>query len=510
MKVGIVGAGHNALVLAGYLAKEGFQVEVFERSKQVGGLCVTEELFPGYKVSTVASFFGMLRRRVIEDLELESFGFQPYLTDPAEIVLLSGGDYIFTPRDGSGSKYSIDGLEKEELDGWNKFWSEIGKGASVLSPFYFKPESTNEELLEELRKNNLNRLADAIFSDSLMNYMENFFTNEKLKSAASTCTPGYASLPGTVFGCLHHGTAETCGVEGAWGLVKGGMGAITEAMKLSCEEKGVKVFTDKEVKSILVSDGEAKGLEFIDGDKRDFDVVVSGADYKVTFGKLLKGQKEIDSLPDLYSSIPSPVSAGKIHFTLKSLPAFPTLEKLGHNYAGIIVSAPAVESIVADSKTVPLGDMPKNLMMTLSIPSVTDDTIAPSGKHLLNVDVHQLPTQLNGQPWDEKGKKALLEKTLNELEKLAPSIKDCIEDSYVVTPQEFKTDYGADSMCCWQLPMTEYPFEKRNINGLPAYQTPLKNLFMAGAGTFGGGNVTGVSGFNCAQEIIKIKEKVHS
>lgn len=510
MKVGIVGAGHNALVLAGYLALDGFQVEVFERSKQVGGLCVTEELFPGYKVSTVASFFGMLRRRVIEDLELERFGFQPYLTDPAEIVLLSDGDYIITPRDGSGSKYSIDGLEQEQLEGWNQFWSDIGKGASVLSRFYFKPESTNEQLHEELRKNKMDRLADAIFSDSLLNYMENFFSNEKLKAAASTCTPGYASLPGTVFGCLHHGTAETCGVEGAWGLVKGGMGAITQAMQRSCEEKGVIVFMEKEVKRITVLNGEARGLEFVDGEKRDFDVIVSGADYKVTFGKLLKGEKKIENLPDIFSSIPSTVSAGKIHFTLKKLPSFPALEKLGHNYAGIIVSAPPLDSIIADSNTVPLGKMPTNLMMTLSIPSVTDDTIAPAGMHLLNVDVHQLPTQLNGKPWNLEGKEALKEKTLEQLEKLAPDVRDCIVESYVVSPQEFKTDYGADSMCCWQLPMTEYPFEKRNINGLPAYHTPLKNLFVAGAGTYGGGNVTGVSGFNCAQEIIKIKEKVHS
>lgn len=509
MKAGVIGAGHNALVLASYLAKAGFTVEIFESSNRVGGLCVSEEIFKGFQVTSVASYYGMLRKEVIEDMELEKHGFEPYLTDPAEIVLLRDENYIFTPRDGSGSKYSISGLTDKELDGWNNFWGDIGKAAQLISPYYFKPQTTTTELEKVLRENKLDRIADSIFSGSLLDLAGKYFSNEKLKSAASTCTPGFASLAGTVYGCIHHGTAETLGVEGAWGLVKGGMGSITQAMRKSIEADGAKVELNHEVEKILLDGNRVYGLQFQNGEKKEFDLIVSTADHNITFGKLVTGGAE-DKVPTYFKTASSNVSAGKVHFALNSIPQFPILKRLGHNYSGIIVSAPSLEAIISDSKSVPAGKMPSELMMTLAIPSVTDNSIAPSGKHLLNVDVHYLPARLDGKNWTKEDNSRLLEQVISSLEKLSPSFRNCIEESFVVSPEVLRSRYNLESMCCWQLPMTEFAFDKRNLNNLPAYHTPFENLFLAGAGTYGGGNVTGVSGYNCAKTIVRVKEKVAS
>lgn len=512
MKVGIIGAGHNALVAGFYLKKAGFEVEIFEKASHVGGLCVSEELFAGYKVTSVASYYGMLRTQVIEDMELEKYGFESYLTDPAEIVLLSNGDYIYTPRDGSGSKYSIKDLSDSELEGWNLFWTDIGKAAKIISPLYFKTETKTEELETLLTENGLSKVAESLFKGSLLGLAEKYFSHEKLKSATSTCTPGFASLTGTAYGCIHHGTAETCGVEGAWGLVRGGMGAITTSMKESCLNAGVKINLGQGVAQILVENDKATGLELESGERKEFDLVISTADHNITFGKLLEkaGSKKVEAMPEIFKSPPSNVSAGKVHFTCNALPEFPTLKALGHNYSGIIVSAPPLSSIIKDSKTVPEGKLPEEFMMTMAIPSVTDDTVAPEGKHLLNVDIHYLPAKLNGKDWSKADEENLLELVIKSIEKLAPGFSNCIEDSFVVSPGVLKSRYNLESMCCWQLPMTTYAFDKRNIGDLPAYHTPVENLFVGGAGTFGGGNVTGVSGYNCAKTIARVKENVYS
>ncbi|MBI1267891.1 MAG: NAD(P)-binding protein [Cryomorphaceae bacterium] len=510
MNVGIIGAGHNGLVAASYLARDGFDVEVFERSDHVGGLCVSEELFEGFKVTSVASYYGMLRKEVVKDMELEKHGLEAYLTDPAEIVLFEDGNYIFTPRDGSGSKYSIDDLTDRDLSGWNNFWSDIGKTARLIAPYYFKPDSTTVQLEQLIRENNLPTIADSIFRGSLLELAGNYFSNEKLKSAVSTCTPGFASLVGTVYGCIHHGTAETSGVEGAWGLVRGGMGSISEAMRRSLEADGVKVKLNSEVTRILLDGDKAQALEFKNGIKKEYDYIISTADHNITFGKLIQESPALAKIPSIFKSSPSNVSAGKLHFSLKAIPEFPVLKKLGHNYSGIIVFAPSLKAILADSLSVQEGQLPSELMMTLAIPSVTDDTVAPPGKHILNVDVHCLPARINGGDWTEEDNRNLLEQVLLRLEKLAPSIRNCIEASFVVSPQVLRTRYNLESMCCWQLSMTEFPFDKRNINNLPAYHTPIENLFLAGAGTFGGGNVTGVSGYNCAKAIARLEEKVAS
>lgn len=500
LSIGIVGAGHNGLVCATYLAAAGHQVTVFEARKKTGGLCVTEEVFEGFRVSTVASYYGMLREEIAGDLKLADLGLQTYLSDPIEIVLLANGQYAYTPRAGGGSRYRIDGLTDADRSGWGRFWTDIQKAAAEIYPFYLRPAASCDRLQEVLRQAQLHNIADRLFDGCLLDLISGYLSNPALKAVASTCTPGFANQPGTIFGCMHHGTAKTNGQLGAWGFVKGGMGGITEAMTRAAAAAGVRFMLDCPIRQICIEDGTAGALETEKGRVIEFDCVISNADPWQTFGKLLQdapsGKEQFLMNERLEREKPT-VSAGKVHLALSRIPAFKVLDELQHNYQGVIVAAPSLDGILADSHAVPAGSMPRELMMTMSFPSAMDDTIAPPGKHLLTIDIHYLPAHANIQ------EAAILDKVLTDLEVHAFDIRDCVEDAYVVGPQRLQSDYRLSGASCWHLPMApKYLADKRNFCGTQGHGTAWQRLYLCGAGTFPAGNVTGAPGYNCAQQIL--------
>lgn len=503
MRVGIIGAGHNGLVCAFYLAKAGHDITVFERRSTVGGLCVTEELFPGFNVSTVASYFGMLRSEVADDMALESHGLESYLTDPIEIVMLPNNHFVFTPRDGSNARMEVGALTDKELIGWRSFWADLGKAAAVIYPLYFQPQTTQADVVELLHKAGLKTVAERIFDGSLLDLLRQYIDNPSLMAAAATCTPGFANKPGSVFGCIHHGTAKTKGELGAWGFVKGGMGAITQAMKRSCQAQSVKIVTDSSVAAVTFEGEKACGLKLENGQTEPFDLIVSNADPFTLFESLLPTEIVPQALSQQIKKHQPKVSAGKVHFALSKLPKFNLLESIGHNYKGVIVSAPSIEQVIADSDTVPQGKMPSGIMLTMGFPSTADETAAPKGKHLLTVDIHYLPNTLEGQPWTDANKHVIRDAVIARLQECDPDFEQCVIATHIVSPGDIETTFGLRYASCWHLPMTaEYTFEKRFFPGCKGYRTPYQNLYLCGASTYPGGNVNGANGHNCAQEIL--------
>jgi len=498
-RIAIVGAGHNGLVCANYLARAGLDVTVFEARSMVGGLCVTEELFEGFQVSSVASYYGMLRPEIVQALELQKFGLEPYLTNPAEVVLLGDGRYIFTPRD-DGSKYRLAGADDSEISGWQNFWKDIAGACDVLSPLYFAPSTTQSQALELLKGAGFGVLADNLFEGTLLSFCRNYFSCESLLAAAATCTPGFANMKGTVFGCIHHGTAHTAGHKGAWGLCKGGMGSVTQALLKSAIAAGVQVVTDCSVEQLDRSPVGMYTLLLGNGDEVCFDVVASNCDLKSTCQKLLRHHPVPLSTAAFGEH---QLSAGKVHFALNSLPKFSVLDELECGYSGIIVSAPRLENLIEDSVRVQEGELPKHPMMTMAIPSVTDSSSAPDGKHLLTVDLHHLPLNpANG--WTSQTKNLLLKRIFDELSNHCADFERLIDSFAVITPDILQTRYGVASGSCWHVPLTaEFLFDGRNAFGHAGYRTHLPNVYVCGAGTYGGGNVSGVPGLNCAREILR-------
>lgn len=496
IQVAIVGAGHNGLVCACYLAKAGFEVTIFEKREVTGGLCVTEEVFEGVQASTGAGYYGMFRPEIIEDLDLMKLGLEPYLTNPVEIVLLPQNQFLFTPRYEGSSRLEIKDLNDSDLKGWGKFWQDISASATVLSDLHFKPEYTQEQICLLLCQNDQKLVAEHIFEKSLLDLALQYFKNESLLAAACTTTVGFPTNKGSVFACLYLGTAQTLGERGAWGACKGGMGAITKALQTVAIEHSVKIHTGTGVKSLISQNDTVSGVVLEDDSSHVFDIVISNADPAITFNQLLENEKYKSSFD---------IAAGKAHFLLSELPRFTVLDQAGlkHNHACAFVLAPSLASVIASSSSVPQGFMPEDLMITLDFPTVTDPTLARNGAHLMSLDYHFLPAFFNKAAWDEQNKLELYKKTVATIETHAPGFESLIKNWIISTPSDLEKSFGLASKHCWHMPMTSDHLAEKRRFGKTAYSTRLNNLFLCGASTYPGGNVTGAPGHNCAREIIE-------
>lgn len=495
-KVAIIGAGHNGLVCACYLAKAGFEVTIFESRNKVGGLCVTEEVFPGVKTSTGAGYYGMFRPEIINELNLTSHGLEAFLTNPVEIVLLPQNQFLFTPRYEGTSRIEIDGLSDQDLTGWAKFWQDVSASAEVLSDLHFKPDSTQEQICSLLIENGQALVAEHIFEKSLLDLASHYFKNETLLAAVCTTTVGFPNKKGSLFACLYLGTAMTQGQRGAWGILKGGMGAITQALQKVAEEHKIQIQTNQKVDSLIFEKDIVCGVVLADQSRHYFDIVISNADPDATFNQLLNNQGYQSDFD---------ISAGKAHFLLKKLPKFTVLDKakLKHNHACAFVLAPSLKSVIASSKIVPDGFMPDQLMITLDFPTVTDPTLAPKNTHLLSLDYHFLPAFFNQVEWDESNKNDLYKMTVEAIAAHAPGFESLVKEWAISTPFDLKKNFGLSSKHCWHMPMSSNHLMEKRRFGKTAYSTKFPNFYLCGASTYPGGNVTGAPGFNCAQEIIQ-------
>jgi len=496
--VAIIGAGHNGLTAAAYLAQGGYEVTVYEKRQTAGGLCVTEKPFAKFgsqvKVSTVASYFGMLRKEIMDDLKLEGFGLKPYLTNPIEIVLLEKGQFSFTPREGGEARCEIDSLTAADQAGWQQFWADLQKAAALIYPHYLHSNFTQSDVVALLVAASLDKIATHIFAGSLLDLLSQYAQNEDLMAVAATCTPGFANIAGSVFGCIHHGTAQTAGEFGAWGQVYGGMGEITSALTKAAQSYGAKIITAAAVSKLIVDDGKVVQVEFQSGQTKSFDIVVANCDSYMLFEKLIAPLAETEAVRHYLETNRPKVSA-----------------KIGHNHKGVIVIAPAIEQVKQASEGVAAGRMPEKLMLTMAFPTLEDSSIADLQNHLLTVDIHYVPARISANSaaapaaWSEADDAKLLEMTIVTIEEQCAEIRDLIEQSYVVSPRALAETYNLASLSCWHMPMTpDYLFEKRSLPKCAPYETPLRNLFICGAGTYPGGNVTAANGHNLAKHLLEL------
>ncbi len=500
MRIAIIGAGHNGLVCAAYIARNGHDVVVYERNERVGGLCVTEELFPGFKVSTLATHFGMLRKEIMDDLTLQAFGLKAYVNDPAMVMLFSGSDGCHMVRSRSGlATFQFD-VSAKDKNSWSKFWAEIAQAGSILSPFLLRTGVTQYELGEEMRSAGLKEFADKLFDGCLTDYVEERFESPYLKAAICSSVFEVPTKKGTLFDCVYYSTSQACGINGATGLVRGGMGTVTHSLRLVCQSHGVEIRTGSAVKKVLIEGTRAYGVELGDGTEERFDAVIANADPRTTFTRLVDEKYLPEPLKKSLKAPFSPVSSGKVHFALSSLPQFAILDGIQNSYSSDIAINPDLERMIKSADQLSRGEMPDDLVLSVNFPSVTDETIAPRGKHLMSVDVHHVPTSCGNEPWNDSNSQVLLSKVMSTLEGFAPNLARHIEGTVVLTPGHIQDRFGVATAHCDHLPMTsDYLVEKRRLPFCGQHTTPIEKLYLCGAGTFPGGGVSGAPGYNCAR-----------
>lgn len=521
----IVGGGHNGLVTAAYLAGGGLRVLVLERRGLLGGACVTEEVWPGFKVSTLSYLCSLLQPRIIRELELERFGYHIYPKDPSFFTAFPDGRHIFFFQDMKKTVAEISKFSRHDAELYPRYEEELARLAEWVEQLLLEtPPNVIRRRLEDFGKlgkvglrtlklgdEGLTRLVK-VMTQSVRQFLDERFESEQIKTTLATDgvigTNGGPSTPGTAYILMHHVMGGAAGSRGLWGFVRGGMGGISDALMKSGQSRGVEFRTGAEVARILVKNGSACGVVLATGEEVQSRLVVSNADPKRTFLGMLEPE-HLDS--EFRGSIENYRISGasvKINLALDGLPqfkAFPT-SGLGPPHMTTMHVCPSMDYIDRAWEDAKQGRLSASPMLECTIPTAYDDSIAPPGKHIMCIFAQYAPYHLSGDEWTASTKDRFAERCLDMLAEYAPNIRDIILHRQVISPRDLETEYGltGGNIFHGDLGLDQLYF-MRPVAGWAQYRTPVRNLYLCGSGTHPGGGVMGAPGYNAAREIMKDK-----
>ncbi len=518
----VVGAGHNGLVTAGYLARAGWRVLVLERRNLVGGACVTEEVWPGYKVSTAAYLVSLLQAKVVRDLELERFGYAVLPKDPAYFAPTLDGRHFFMYADQRRTCEAIAAFSAQDADAYPRYEAFIERVARFIEPMLLQappnlPPRTPADLaaltrlggqLLALPPSQIGELA-RMFTSSARDILDRWFESDELKLALATDgvigTNGGPSTPGTAYVLLHHVMGGVGGVRGLWGFVRGGMGALTAALARSAQAYGAEIRTDAEVACIDVRDGAATQVVLANGDAFEAKVVVSNADPKRTFLGLV-GRPHLD--PEFARQIDAYRCEGasfKINLALGELPGYTALPgtSLGPQHRGTTHICASLDGLERAWDEAKFGTPSTEPLLEITIPTAYDPSLAPPGKHILSIFAQYAPYRLHGGTWGDQTRQAFVDRCIDLLAQYAPNIRGAIEGVHALSPLDLEREYALTGGNIFHGDLgLDQLFALRPVAGWARYATPIRNLYLCGSGTHPGGGVTGAPGHNAAKQIL--------
>jgi phytoene dehydrogenase-like protein len=523
----VVGAGHNGLVTAGYLARAGLKTLVVESRPVVGGACVTEEVFPGYKVSTTSYLCSLLQEKVIKDLQLEKFGYQVYPKDPAFFSPFPDGRYLIMWSDVERTCEEIRKFSARDAAAYPRYDEFIDRLARFVEPLLLEtpPDIAGRRLddwhkLAGLGRRLMKMPAEElvghlrILTQSVKDFLDPWFESEELKVILATDgvigTNGGPYTPGTAYVLFHHCMGGVGGKRGLWGFVRGGMGGITQALAASARSRGAEVRTGSPVARVLVKNDRATGVALASGEEITAKLVVSNADPKRTFLKLV-GEENLES--DFAAAVRALKMEGcsmKINLALDGLPNFSCLPTargvVGAQHKTTIHICPTLDYIERAYDESKYGRPSERPMLEITLPTTYDDSLAPEGKHLMNVFLQYTPYSLSPEvaPSWHALKESYADRVMDMIEEYAPGFKDLILHRHIVTPLDLEEEYGMTGGNIFHGEMSvDQLFFLRPVPGWAKYRTPLRGLYLCGSGTHPGGGVMGAPGFNAAREILK-------
>lgn len=518
----IIGAGHNGLVTAAYLAKAGYKVLVLERREIVGGCCITEELWPGYKVSTAAYVNSLLRPEIIRDLELKKYGFDMIPRSPSSFTPFPDGRYLLMGPDKEMTRREIAKFSAKDAEAYPKYEDMLTRVADFLEPTLTQtPPDPFSNRLGNLWKigklgwgfKGLGRQtateAVEILTGAARPILDRWFESEQLKATLATdaVIGAFAapSQPGTAYVLFHHVMGECDGVRGVWGYVRGGMGTISNSIASAAKSKGAEIKTNAEVGRILVENGRAVGVALQDGTEFRAKRIVSGADANVTFVKLMDPKDLPAEFLAQIKKIDYSSATVKINVAVSEPPNFTALPSngVGPQHHGTMHVCPDMEYIERAYDDAKYGKPAANPMLECTMATALDSSLAPPGKHIISMFIQYAPYHLKGTTWDaEKDKFA--DRCFEVLNEYAPNFKASVIDRLVIPPPDMERLWGITGGNIMQGTMSlDNMFSFRPAVGYANYRTPVKGLYMCGAATHPGGGVMGACGLNAAREILR-------
>ncbi|MGA3322866.1 MAG: NAD(P)/FAD-dependent oxidoreductase [Terriglobia bacterium] len=526
----IIGAGHNGLVTAGYLGRAGLRTLVLESRHVVGGACVTEEIFPGYKFSTTSYLCSLMQEKVTRDLELEKFGFTVYPKDPAFFSPFPDGRYLIMGSDSAQTCEEIRKFSARDAERYPHYEEYVDRLARFIEPLLLEtpPDIARRRFADWQKLAGLGRRvakmpADElighlhILSQSVKDFLDPWFESEALKVALATDgvigTKGGPYTPGTAYVLLHHVMGGVGGKRGLWGFVRGGMGGVTQAMAASARSVGVEIRTGASVAKILAKGGRACGVALASGGEIRARVVASNADPKVTFLKLLEeGELPADFLAAIRAFKIEGVSM-KINLALDGLPDFTSLpgSTLAPHHKTTIHICPTLEYIERAYDDSKYGRPSARPMLEITIPTTYDSTLAPAGHHVMNIFLQYTPYTLSPEvaPSWHAIKESYADRVMDMIEEYAPGFKSRVLHRHVLSPLDLEEEYGMTGGNIFHGEMSvDQLFFLRPVPGWAKYRTPIRGLYLCGSGAHPGGGVMGAPGHNAAREIQKNWKKL--
>ena len=517
----IVGGGHNGLCCAAYLARAGRKVLVLERRHLVGGATVTEEIYPGFKYSTCSYVVSLLRPWIIRDLELPKHGFEVLPLD-ATFTPFPDGRYLLRDSDAERTRREIGKFSKNDAEIYPEFGIAMGELGRLVKPVIDQPapDPTSLNPAELIRLLRLGRRFSSrggawtaalskMFTMSAVDLLSEWFESDELIAPMSVSgiigTFLGVRSPGTAYVLLHHYMGEIDGSFRSWGLSKGGTGQVATAIAAAAEGFGAEIRTEAAVERVLLKNGKAVGVVLENGDELAAKVVVSGVDPRRTFFGLV-GREHLDeeTITEL-ERFKLRGSSGKVNLALDRLPEFACLPGDGLHLRGDITIAPGVDYLERAYDDAKYGSFSRQPFMDIVIPSLTDPSLAPAGKHIMSIFVQYAPYHLKEGPEAWPGQRdAFGDTVIDTLSEYIPGLKEIILHRHVLTPWDLEQTYGLTegNIFHGELSLSQLAFQ-RPMAGWAKYKTPVRRLWMCAAGTHPGGGIMGSSGALCAQALLR-------
>src|SRR6185312_11148224 len=503
----VIGGGHNGLVTAAYVAGTGADVLVLERRGVLGGACVTEEVWPGYKVSTAAYVNSLLRPEIIRDLELKRHGFQMLPRNPSSFTPFPDGRSLLLGPDKALTHREVSKFSAKDADALPKYEAMLERVADFLEPTLVQtppnPWSLRPGNLIQLAKLGLAFLklgpegqkAVEILTGAATPILDRWFESEQLKVTLATDAiigaMASPSMPGTAYVLFHHVMGECDGARGVWGYVRGGMGGISSAIAAAAREKGAEIRTSAEVARILTRDGAATGVMLEDGTELSATRVASGVDAHVTFlGLLDPSQLPPEFVADV-RAIDYASASLKINLALSAVPNFTALPgaQPGPQHRGTIHLCPTLDYIEEAYDDAKHGRAARNPIVEATIPSVLDDTVAPKGMHLMSMFTQYFPYDVREGSVDY-WKERYADRCIEIMDQYAPGFKQSVVHRQVLSPRDLEARFGLTGGNIMQgaMSLSSLSF-MRPVAGYADYRTPIRGLYLCGAATHPGGGV---------------------
>ncbi len=519
----VIGGGHNGLVNAAYLARAGKKVLVLEKRHVLGGAACTEEIIPGFKFSVFSYVVSLLRPEIIRDLDLPRHGLEILPLD-GTFTPMPNGDYLWRVNDHAKTRREIERHSKFDAEAYEEFGKSIVQMCRFVKPLLamIPPDPTTLDPRDLKKLHFLGRRFQSLPYEDMYNlvqlmtmsaadFLDQWFETDVLKAtmSASGIIGTFLGIrsPGTAYVLLHHYMGEIDGAFRSWGFSRGGTGAISNSIGDAAREAGVEIRTEAPVSKILVKNGQAQGVMLESGEEIHASVLSSSVDPNLTFLKMMDPRDLPGDFVEEVRRYKFRGSSGKVNLALDALPEFTCLPGPGRHLRGAISISPSMDYMERAYDQAKYGEFSRRPYIDMVIPSLTDPSVAPPGKHVLSCFVQYAPYKLRpGLNWDDQ-RESFGDTVIDTIAERAPNIKKIIIGRQVLTPLDIERKIGLTEGNIFQGELSlEQLFFLRPVAGWARYRTPIRNLYMSGSATHPGGGIMGAPGRLAALEILKDKK----